>query len=60
MGQVAALQQIAHDRFAPDSRDPGVIRQRNRQKLTCRERIDLLGLDVAALLDDAALERAGA
>ncbi|MBX3483242.1 carboxyl transferase domain-containing protein [Phenylobacterium sp.] len=42
MGQVAALQQIAHDRFGPETRDPGVIRQRNRQKLTCRERIDLL------------------
>ncbi|MBL8769844.1 MAG: ATP-grasp domain-containing protein [Phenylobacterium sp.] len=42
MAQVAALQQIAHDRFGPDTRDPGVIRQRNRQKLTCRERIDLL------------------
>jgi acetyl/propionyl-CoA carboxylase alpha subunit/acetyl-CoA carboxylase carboxyltransferase component len=42
MGQVAALQQIALDRFGPDTRDPGVIRQRARQKLTCRERIDLL------------------
>lgn len=42
MGQVAALQQIAYDRFAPGTQDPGVIRQRNRQKLTCRERIDLL------------------
>lgn len=42
MGQVAALQAIAHARFAPGSTDPGVVRQRNRAKLTCRERIDLL------------------
>ncbi|WP_293679238.1 carboxyl transferase domain-containing protein [uncultured Phenylobacterium sp.] len=42
MDQVAALQAIAHARFAPGSTDPGVVRQRNRQKLTCRERIDLL------------------
>ena len=40
--KVKALQDIAHRRFAPDSRDPGVIRQRTRGKLTCRERIDLL------------------
>jgi acetyl-CoA carboxylase carboxyltransferase component len=33
---------MAHRRFAPDSKDPGVIRQRSRGKLTCRERIDLL------------------
>ncbi|HXW85180.1 MAG TPA: biotin carboxylase N-terminal domain-containing protein, partial [Candidatus Binataceae bacterium] len=39
---VRALQEIAHKRFAPDSDDPGVVRQRNRGKLTCRERIDLL------------------
>ena len=36
------LQQLADDRFAPDSEDPGVLRQRSRGKLTCRERIDLL------------------
>jgi acetyl-CoA carboxylase carboxyltransferase component len=42
LAQVAALQQIAHDRFAPDSADPGVVRQRSRGKLTCRERIDRL------------------
>src|SRR5207244_1461993 len=29
-------------RLAPGSRDPGVVRQRSRGKLTCRERIDLL------------------
>jgi acetyl/propionyl-CoA carboxylase alpha subunit/acetyl-CoA carboxylase carboxyltransferase component len=39
---VKALQTIAHARFAPGSRDPGVVRQRERGKLTCRERIDLL------------------
>jgi acetyl/propionyl-CoA carboxylase alpha subunit/acetyl-CoA carboxylase carboxyltransferase component len=42
MDQVAALQDIAHARFAQDSADPGVVRQRNRGKLTCRERIDAL------------------
>ena len=31
---------IAHKRLAPGSGDPGVVRQRNRRKLTCRERID--------------------
>ena len=40
--QVKALQDIAHARFAPGSTDPGVVRQRSRGKLTCRERIDLL------------------
>jgi acetyl/propionyl-CoA carboxylase alpha subunit/acetyl-CoA carboxylase carboxyltransferase component len=42
MDDVRALQTIAHRRFAPDSTDPGVVRQRSRGKLTCRERIDLL------------------
>src|SRR5207253_11374318 len=42
LAEVQALQAIAHRRFAPDSKDPGVVRQRNRGKLTCRERIDLL------------------
>ncbi|MDB5479972.1 MAG: hypothetical protein JWO83_1025 [Caulobacteraceae bacterium] len=42
LGQVKALQDIAHARFAPESRDPGVVRQRTRGKLACRERIDLL------------------
>jgi acetyl/propionyl-CoA carboxylase alpha subunit/acetyl-CoA carboxylase carboxyltransferase component len=40
--EVRTLQDIAYRRFAPDSKDPGVVRQRNRGKLTCRERIDLL------------------
>ncbi|MSP42182.1 MAG: ATP-grasp domain-containing protein [Alphaproteobacteria bacterium] len=42
IAQVASMQAIAHRRFAPDSTDPGVVRQRSRAKLTCRERIDLL------------------
>jgi acetyl/propionyl-CoA carboxylase alpha subunit/acetyl-CoA carboxylase carboxyltransferase component len=42
LADVRALQAIAHKRFAPDSTDPGVVRQRQRGKLTCRERIDLL------------------
>ena len=42
LAEVQALQAIAHARFAPGSNDPGVVRQRNRGKLTCRERIDLL------------------
>jgi acetyl/propionyl-CoA carboxylase alpha subunit/acetyl-CoA carboxylase carboxyltransferase component len=38
--KVSALEAIAHKRLAPGSNDPGVVRQRNRRKLTCRERID--------------------
>ena len=42
LDQVAALQQLALKRLAPGSDDPGVVRQRGRGKLTCRERIELL------------------
>jgi acetyl-CoA carboxylase carboxyltransferase component/biotin carboxyl carrier protein len=42
LAEVQALQDIARARFAPGSTDPGVVRQRDRGKLTCRERIDLL------------------
>ena len=42
LDDVAQLQGIAAARFAPDSVDPGVVRQRDRGKLTCRERIALL------------------
>ena len=42
LAEVAALQRLAHARLAPGSLDPGVVRQRNRGKLTCRERIALL------------------
>ncbi len=40
--KVAALQAMARKRLAPGSQEPGVVRQRNRNKLTCRERIDAL------------------
>ena len=40
--EVKTLQQLAHDRLAPGSEEPGVVRQRSRDKLTCRERITLL------------------
>ncbi|HEY5646012.1 MAG TPA: biotin carboxylase N-terminal domain-containing protein, partial [Pseudomonadales bacterium] len=40
--EVATLRQLAEARLAPGSEDPGVVRQRGRGKLTCRERIDLL------------------
>ena len=42
LAEVATLQGLAHERLAPGSDDPGVVRQRSRGKLTCRERIDLL------------------
>jgi acetyl-CoA carboxylase carboxyltransferase component len=40
--EVRTLKRFAHARLAPGSTDPGVIRQRDRGKLTCRERIALL------------------
>jgi acetyl-CoA carboxylase carboxyltransferase component len=40
--EIATLQRLAHERLAPESREPGVVRQRDRGKLTCRERIALL------------------
>jgi acetyl-CoA carboxylase carboxyltransferase component len=42
LAEVATLQGLAQERLAPGSDDPGVVRQRSRGKLTCRERIDLL------------------
>jgi acetyl-CoA carboxylase carboxyltransferase component len=42
LDEVRTLQELAHARLAPGSEDPGVVRQRSRSKLTCRERIDLL------------------
>ena len=39
---VAAMRSLALERLAPGSEDPGVVRQRSRGKLTCRERIELL------------------
>ncbi|MFT5578133.1 MAG: acetyl/propionyl-CoA carboxylase alpha subunit/acetyl-CoA carboxylase carboxyltransferase component [Paraglaciecola psychrophila] len=40
--EVNTLRQLALDRLAPDSKDPGVIRQLSRGKLTCRQRVLLL------------------
>ncbi|HJQ55545.1 MAG TPA: carboxyl transferase domain-containing protein, partial [Vineibacter sp.] len=40
--KVDALRAIARTRLAQGSRELGVVRQRDRGKLTCRERIDLL------------------
>jgi acetyl/propionyl-CoA carboxylase alpha subunit/acetyl-CoA carboxylase carboxyltransferase component len=42
LDEVAELRGLADARLAPGSEDPGVVRQRRRGKLTCRERIDLL------------------
>ncbi|MBC8240882.1 MAG: methylmalonyl-CoA carboxyltransferase [Alphaproteobacteria bacterium] len=42
LDEVETLQQLALARLAPGSEDPGVVRQRSRGKLTCRERITLL------------------
>ena len=42
LDEIETLQGIAHRRLAPGSTDPGVVRQRSRGKLTCRERISLL------------------
>ena len=49
---VATMKALAHRRLAPGSDDPGVVRQRSRGKLTCRERIDLL-------LDDGSFREVG-
>ncbi len=42
LDEVETLRRLARERLSPQSQDPGVVRQRNRGKLTCRERIDLL------------------
>ena len=52
LDQVTALQRLALERLAPGSDDPGVVRQRGRGKLTCRERI-------ALLLDDDSFREVG-
>ncbi len=52
LDDVAKLQGLAHARLAPGSDEPGVVRQRNRGKLTCRERID-------ALLDPGSFREVG-
>ena len=50
--EVETLRQLADARLAPGSEDPGVVRQRSRNKLTCRERI-------ALLLDEASFHEVG-
>ena len=52
LDQVATLQFLAKKRLAIGSDDPGVVRQRDRNKLTCRERIELL-------LDDDSFHEVG-
>ena len=52
LGEIRTLQSLADERFAPGSTDPGVVRQRNRGKFTCRERI-------AMLLDDGSFREVG-
>ena len=50
--EIESLRNIAHARLAQGSDDPGVVRQRSRGKLTCRERI-------ALLLDDGSFREVG-
>jgi acetyl/propionyl-CoA carboxylase alpha subunit/acetyl-CoA carboxylase carboxyltransferase component len=52
LNDVETLKRLAAERLAPGSEDPGVVRQRSRGKLTCRERIDLL-------LDDGSFREIG-
>ena len=52
LSQVHTLQDLAEKRLKPGSEDPGVVRQRSRGKLTCRERID-------RLLDDGSFHEVG-
>ncbi len=42
LAEVNTLRALAAARLGPDSKEPGVVRQRQRGKLTCRERITLL------------------
>lgn len=42
MEDVATLREMGEARLGPASDEPGVVRQRDRGKLTCRERIDML------------------
>ena len=42
MKEIAEIKRLAEERLQPGSPDPGVVRQRSRGKLTCRERIELL------------------
>ncbi|WP_419842172.1 carboxyl transferase domain-containing protein [Candidatus Poriferisodalis sp.] len=42
LDEVRTLRRLADERLGPDSDEPGVVRQRSRGKLHCRERIALL------------------
>lgn len=52
LDDVQTLQRLAEERLGPDSDEPGVVRQRNRGKLHCRDRIRLL-------LDDDSFREVG-
>jgi len=52
LDDVQTLQRLAEARLGPDSDEPGVVRQRNRGKLHCRDRIRLL-------LDDGSFREVG-
>ncbi|MCP5029493.1 MAG: ATP-grasp domain-containing protein [Actinomycetia bacterium] len=52
MQDVRTLQGLANERLGPESDEPGVVRQRDRGKLTCRQRIGLL-------LDDDSFREVG-
>ena len=49
---VQTLQRLAEERLGPEGDEPGVVRQRNRGKLHCRDRIRLL-------LDDGSFREVG-
>ncbi|MGK0169169.1 MAG: acetyl/propionyl-CoA carboxylase alpha subunit/acetyl-CoA carboxylase carboxyltransferase component [Gammaproteobacteria bacterium] len=52
LDEVDTLRKLALARLSPQSQEPGVVRQRNRGKLTCRARI-------ALLLDDGSFREVG-
>ncbi len=52
LDDVETLRGLADARLGPDSDEPGVVRQRDRGKLTCRERI-------SRLLDDGSFREVG-
>lgn len=52
LDEVATLHRLALDRLGPNSEEPGVVRQRSRGKLDCRQRID-------RLLDDGSFREVG-
>ncbi len=52
LDEIRTLQRLADERLSPSSDEPGVVRQRNRGKLHCRERI-------ALLLDDGSFREIG-